>query len=271
MKYDVSQVLSVADAEVGYLEKRSDTHLYNKTANVGYNNYTKYGKEMHALYPAVMDYPAAWCDAFVDWCFYKAYGKDAAKVLLCGDFDDYTPVSAQYYKDKGRFYTGDPMPGDQIFFKNSSGTICHTGLVYLVDKSRVYTIEGNTSGASGVIANGGGVCRKSYAPNYGRIAGYGRPNYDMEATEPVQTMSTDAAKSYDKSLAGTYVVTASALNLRAGAGQEKQILAAMPKGQIAQNYGYYTAVAGTKWLYILWQTDGISYIGFASGDYLKRV
>ena len=93
----------------------------------------------------------AWCDAFVDDCFVKAYGKDTARQLL-GGFSNYTPTSAQYFKNMKRWHSKDPMAGDQIFFKNSI-RICHTGLVYKVDASRVYTIEGNTSGAGGVIAN----------------------------------------------------------------------------------------------------------------------
>lgn len=173
-----SKVIEIALAEVGYLEKRSNSQLDSKTANAGSANYTKYGRDMHKLYPSVMDFPAAWCDAFVDWCFQKAYGVSNAKGLLGGKFDDYTPNSAQLYKNKGAWHKT-PKKGDQIFFTNGS-RICHTGLVYKVDSAKVYTVEGNTSGASGVIANGGGVCKKSYTLNYSRIAGYGRPKYDAE-------------------------------------------------------------------------------------------
>lgn len=178
MANTVDKVLAVAEAEVGYLEKKSNSQLYDKTANAGSANYTKYGKEMHDIYPSVMDFPAAWCDAFVDWCFYKAYGITTAKSLLGGNFDDYTAASAQMYKNKGAWYTSEPRIGDQIFFKNSK-RICHTGLVYNVDSSYVYTIEGNTSGAGGVIANGGGVCKKKYQISCSSIAGYGRPRYDV--------------------------------------------------------------------------------------------
>ena len=38
-----SKVLEIALAEVGYLEKKSAKDLDSKTANAGYNNYTKYG------------------------------------------------------------------------------------------------------------------------------------------------------------------------------------------------------------------------------------
>lgn len=185
----VNKVIEIALAEVGYLEKKNNSQLDSKTANAGSANYTKYGRDMNKLYPAVMDFPAAWCDAFVDWCFYRAYGVANAKGLLGGNFNDYTVASAQLYKNKGAWHTS-PKVGDQIFFKNSQ-RIYHTGLVYKVDAKKVYTIEGNTSGASGVIANGGGVCKKSYALNYSKIAGYGRPKYD--GAEPV----ADTEEAYD--------------------------------------------------------------------------
>ena len=185
MANTVDKVLAIAEAEVGYLEKKSNANLYDKTANAGSANYTKYGKEMHDIYPSIMDFPAAWCDCFVDWCFYKAYGVCNAKALLGGNFNDYTPSSAQLYKNKNAWYKT-PKVGDQIFFKNST-RINHTGLVYKVDSTYVYTIEGNTSGASGVVANGGGVCKKKYSLSYSKIAGYGRPKYDVEKTTYTKT------------------------------------------------------------------------------------
>ena len=203
MANTVDKVLAIAKAEAGYLEKKNgDTkYLYDKRANAGYNNYTKYGKEMHEIYPAVMDYPAAWCDCFVDWCFYKAYGVATAKSLLDGNFDDYTVASALMYKNHNAWYTNNPKVGDQVFFKNSYGGICHTGLVIAVDNLYIHTIEGNTSAALGVVANGGGVAQKKYALNYSRIAGYGRPKYDKGNSntntvviEPVRTNSVKYTK-----------------------------------------------------------------------------
>ena len=176
------KVLAIAAAEVGYLEKSKKAYeadpdvLYDKTKGAGSDNYTKYGREMHEVYPQTMDFPAAWCDCFVDWCFYKAYGVTTAQNMECGNFDDYTVNSAQMYKNKGAWYTT-PEIGDQIFFKNST-RICHTGLVEEVKDGRVYPIEGNTSDKSGLIPNGGCVARKSYDLNDPCIAGYGRPLYD---------------------------------------------------------------------------------------------
>lgn len=164
----IDKVLSIAQAEVGYKEKASASGLDNKDANPGAGNYTKYGRDMHNLQPTNMDYPAAWCDCFVDWCMYKAFGAEAARKVLCGDFDDYTVNSANYYKRAGR-WTNTPKRGYQIFFKNSSG-ICHTGLVKNVVDGRVVTIEGNKNNA---------VREVSYPVNDSTIAGYGMPLYSI--------------------------------------------------------------------------------------------
>lgn len=167
------QLISLAKNEVGYLEKQSNKYLDSKTDNAGNKNYTKYARD---LFPALQAQP--WCDMFVDWCFVQAFGNNPAKQLLCGKFDAYTPNSAQYYKDKGQYHTTDPQPGDQIFFRNSI-RIYHTGIVEAVDNRNVYTIEGNTSGGTNVVANGGGVFEKSYPLNHSRIDGYGRPDWSI--------------------------------------------------------------------------------------------
>lgn len=180
-------VLKIALAEEGYCEKSKATYtvnkdiIYEKTAGAGNDNYTKYGKEMHDIFPSVMDFPAAWCDAFVDWCMMKAYGIEKAQQLLCGNFDDYTINSSNYYKKANQWITKNPVPGDQIFFKNTT-KICHTGLVYKVDRRYIYTIEGNTSNKGLLVPNGGCVAKKVYLLTYVGIAGFGRPNYDVRGT-----------------------------------------------------------------------------------------
>lgn len=180
-----SKVIEVAKAEVGYLEKKTNSNLYDKTKNAGSNNYNKYAYEFDTKYPNFYNGKKngyAWCDIFVDWCLVKAFGvNDALKLLgqplkSCGAGCSW---SVKYYKNIKCFYTS-PKVGDQIFFKDSKGEPCHTGLVYKVDNKKVYTIEGNTSSASGVVANGGAVAMKSYSLNYNRIYGYGRPKYDEE-------------------------------------------------------------------------------------------
>lgn len=262
MANTVDKVINIALAEVGYTEKNSNADIYDNTKS-GNKNYTKYGKEMHDIYPSVMDYPAYWCDAFVDWCFYKAYGVATAKSLIGGNFDDYTVASAQMYKNKKAWYTSNPKVGDQVFFKNST-RICHTGIVYKVTEMYIYTIEGNTSGDNVVVANGGCVAKKKYKLTNSSIAGYGRPKYDV--VEEVKTVKVDSAKSFNKSVAGTYRATTD-LNLRSGAGTSKAKVDVIKSGKTVNCYGYYTSVVGTKWLLVKYDDK----TGFASSKYLQKV
>lgn len=76
----------------------------------------------------------------------------------------------------------------------------------------------------------------------------------------------DVAHGFNKSLAGTYKVTASGLNLRAGAGTGKSILAVMKNGEKVQCYGYYNDSNGVKWLYVVYK----NIVGYASSKYLSK-
>lgn len=188
-------VVAVALNWDNYFEKASmgsDAQLKNKTWNPGYANITWFWVALARLgYGNLQEEP--WCDGFVDFCFIMCAGGDAqafkrAKKAL-GGFSAYTPDSAQMFKDLGPGHwipaNGEPRFGDQIFFKDSSGTICHTGLVIKVTAYTVYTVEGNTSSASGVIANGGCVRQKSYDRSYSRIAGYGRALWESNEEAPL--------------------------------------------------------------------------------------
>ena len=183
MGYTASKLIAIAEAEVGYLEKKSNADLDSKTGNAGSKNYTKYARDLHtAGYYQANKNGYEWCEVFNDWCHWIASGKDAKLaqevIYQKGLYGAGCTWSAKCYRDAGRFFTS-PKVGDQIYF-GTKGNETHTGIVYKVDGSKVYTIEGNTSGASGVISNGGGVCKKSYALTYAKIVGYGRPNYDAE-------------------------------------------------------------------------------------------
>lgn len=80
----------------------------------------------------------------------------------------------------------------------------------------------------------------------------------------------DGAKSFDEALAGAYKVTASSLNVRSGAGIGKAKLTTIPKGTKVQCYGYYTALAGVKWLLVQFDYKGTEYTGFVSSKYVKK-
>lgn len=173
-EYTASKLLAIARAEAGYKEKASNAYLDNPTANAGSNNWTKFARDLYAAgYYNGNKNGYAWCDVFVDWCFYQLTGKDSAKAqyLECqtGPLGAACAYSADYYRAAGRFYHT-PEVGDQIFF-GPTGDEEHTGLVENFDSNYVYTIEGNTSNQ---------VAHRAYYLSDSGISGYGRPRYDPE-------------------------------------------------------------------------------------------
>lgn len=152
----INIAISIAESYLGYHE--------------GANNKTIFGDTMHKIQPSNMDANAPWCDAFVDFvmiktCEHFGKGAETARMVLCGDFDDYTYNSVSLYKKAGR-WSNTPHRGDQIFFGGSG----HTGIVTSVESGTVHTIEGN---------KGDEVRRGSYSVNSPSIIGYGRPRYDL--------------------------------------------------------------------------------------------
>lgn len=181
-----ADVLRIAWAELGYLEKASNKDLDSKTENAGKANYTKFARDLDAIYGWYNGPKQGfdWCAVFVEWCFIRAYGAELAKRVLPHSIYSAGCTQARaMYASAGRFSTT-PKVGDQVFFYNSKGLVGHTGLVVAVDRDTITTIEGNTSAAAGVVANGGCVREKKYPITYNRIAGYGHPDYDALPKEP---------------------------------------------------------------------------------------
>ena len=167
---------------VGYLEKRSNSNLNEFVANAGSNNFTCFNRDYGKYMGQGETYWQAqpWCAMFVSCMFVYEFGLEKGKSLLGGNLFALCSAGRDRFKNIGRFYTSNPQPGDVIYFYNSARTgLAHVGLVERVSNTNVFTIEGNTSSESGVVPNGGAVARKSYSLGYGRIAGYGRPQYDI--------------------------------------------------------------------------------------------
>ena len=189
MGYTASKLVDIAKGEIGYLEKNTNANLDSKTGNAGSKNYTKYARDLHSAgYYQANKNGYEWCEVFNDWCHWIASGKDAklAQEIIYqkGLYGAGCAWSAKCYRDAGRWHST-PQVGDQAYF-GTKGNEHHTGIVSKVTDGKVYIIEGNTSGASGVVSNGGGVCEKSYTLGYAKIAGYGRPNYATEAVKPAE-------------------------------------------------------------------------------------
>ncbi len=89
---------------------------------------------------------------------------------------------------------------------------------------------------------------------------------------PTEVKASGVAKSFDRSLAGTYTVTASSLNVRdkPGEGKKIKVLVAVHNGTRVCNYGFFTMVGKVRWLYVQFTYKGVTYTGFCSGDWLKK-
>ena len=124
----------------------------------------------------------------------------------------------------------------------------------------VYTIEGNTSGANGVIANGGGVCKKKYKLSYNRLAGYGRPKWDVDgASAPAQaTVETPAAPVKGKIV----TITGNSLNVRVGDSQKYDSVGYVNKGD---KFEYVATSLASGWHAIRMDKR----IGWVSPNYSK--
>lgn len=179
---DRDRVIAVAEGEIGYREKATNSQLDNKTANAGSGNYNKYAYYIDTQYPNWMNGSKngySWCAMFVCWCFLMAYGYDEARRLLCmpeHSLGASCTAGAGYFNAKGQFYRSNPQAGDTIYFGSGLSDCTHIGIVERVDGGKVYTIEGNADNQ---------VKRCEYFLNSSRIVGYGRPKY----TESTQTSS----------------------------------------------------------------------------------
>jgi len=192
MRGTARQMISVAEAEVGYLEKNSNSMLHDKTANAGAKNYTKYG----AWYGLN---PAEWCAMFVSWCADSAgVGPDVIpRHASCSD-------GITKFKRLGRWHVRsgyEPKAGDIVYFTKNGVSPCHVGLVVNTSDSRIYTVEGNTSGGTSLAPNGGCVAEKNYAKSYLKILGYAEPKYTEE--EMSYEEFTEFMKKYEAEKAKT--------------------------------------------------------------------
>lgn len=191
----INALISTAQAEIGYLEKKSNAQLDSKTGNAGSANYTKYWRDLKSSYQG-----QPWCAVFVSWCMYKTFGLETAKKLLKHENDFpyvYCPTLG------GRFTKyANPQKGDVVIFYHN-GTFTHTGLVTKVEDDKFYTIEGNTNNGSAIISNGGSVCAKSYYNSNLPGTKFCRPDYSIvktiNNTSSTPNSSTDTtATTYNK-------------------------------------------------------------------------
>ena len=204
-----SEIVAVALGQIGYKEKASNKNLDDPAANAGDANWTKYARDLaSAGYYNGNKNGYAWCDVFVDWCFFKAYGKDEGQRIQCqtGPYGAGCTYSMQYYQQQGRC-DKNPKVGDQIFFRYSgSSGADHTGIVVEVTSSQIVTVEGNS---------GNQVKKNTYNRSYSCIIGYGHPLYDETDGTTAAPAPTPAAET-KKTEATEKAVTVSLKQLSQG-------------------------------------------------------
>lgn len=149
----------------GYLEKKSNAYLDDFKKNAGYNNYTKFARDVNSWgQPGCQAQP--WCAEYQFWKLVKILGITRALKIMGGGFYNCVSIT-NHAKANGTWHKA-PKVGALIIFRNGS----HVGSVRRFNGSIVYTNEGNTSSAAGVVANGGAVRNKVYAINDSAIDGY---------------------------------------------------------------------------------------------------
>lgn len=187
----LSEVNKINEEQIGYLEKKTPEHLYEKTANAGNNNYTKFAKDIWDKARKLLNgnkQGKAYCALYQLWLIGMACNWDIDKIrkVMCldGSIDQGGAAAGaenlrQYFIYKKR-YDKNPKVGDIIFFDTDSDKKAeHVGRVDKVTTSMVYTSEGNTT-----KDGKGGVWNKSYNKSNKKILGYGHPKYDAEPTPP---------------------------------------------------------------------------------------
>ena len=148
-----------------YLEKRTNAYLDDFQKNAGYNNYTKFARDVDNWgQPGCQGQP--WCAEYQFWKLAKVLGITKALQIMGGGF--YNCVSITNHAKANGTWHNSPKVGALVIFRNGS----HVGSVRKYDKTYVYTNEGNTSSVAGVVANGGACRNKQYKLTDSAIDGY---------------------------------------------------------------------------------------------------
>lgn len=159
-----SEILAVAQAELGYTESPAGSNRTKYGARYGLNG-------------------QPWCMMFIQWVFSQAGASDLlpAKTASCG-------ALMRAAKAAGTWVTGGYQPGDVVIYDFPGGAATdHCGLVLQSAGGGVYAIEGNTG--AGNDANGGQVQKRIRSNTL--IVGAHRPRYQAETEEDSKGMDID--------------------------------------------------------------------------------
>ena len=243
-----------------YLEKKSNAYLDDFTKNAGDKNYTKFARDVNNWnQPGCQGQP--WCAVYQFWKLVKVFGLTKALQIMGGGFYNCQSVT-RHAKQKGTWHST-PKKGALIIFRNGS----HIGSVNSYDATYVYTNEGNTSSAPGVVANGGACRNKKYKLTDSAIDGYVWIDYGTTEDQK----STETAVQLSKVPKWVGMVNTAELNVRSWPGKENPTIKKYP--YLAQHNfidvcDTIKAADGSTWYYVRIVNK---YYGFVAARYITRV
>lgn len=243
-----------------YLEKKSNAYLDDFTKNAGDKNYTKFARDVNNWnQPGCQGQP--WCAVYQFWKLVKVFGLTKALQIMGGGFYNCQSVT-RHAKQKGTWHST-PKKGALIIFRNG----LHIGSVNSYDTTYVYTNEGNTSSAPGVVANGGACRNKKYKLTDSAIDGYVWIDYGT--TEDLK--STETAVQLSKVPKWVGMVNTAELNVRSWPGKENPTIKKYPylaQHNLIDVCDTIKAADGSTWYYVRIVNK---YYGFVAARYITRV
>lgn len=243
-----------------YLEKKSNAYLDDFTRNAGSKNYTKFARDVNNWgQPGCQGQP--WCAVYQFWKLVTVLGLTKALQIMGGGFYNCKNVTA-HAKQKETWHTT-PKKGALIIFRNGS----HIGSVNSFDTNYVYTNEGNTSSAPGVVANGGACRNKKYKLTDSAIDGYVWIDYGTAADQE----STKTAVQLNKTPKWVGMVNTAKLYVRSWPGEENPTIKKYPylaQHNLIDVCDTIKAADGADWYYVRIVNK---YYGFVCAEYINRV
>ena len=243
-----------------YLEKKSNAYLDDFTKNAGDKNYTKFARDVNNWnQPGCQGQP--WCAVYQFWKLVKVFGLTKALQIMGGGFYNCQSVT-RHAKQKGTWHST-PKKGALIIFRNGS----HIGSVNSYDTTYVYTNEGNTSSAPGVVANGGACRNKKYKLTDSAIDGYVWIDYGTTEDQK----STEIAVQLSKVPKWVGMVNTAELNVRSWPGKENPTIKKYPylaQHNLIDVCDTIKAADGSTWYYVRIVNK---YYGFVAARYITRV
>lgn len=172
----LKELMNLAERQVGYQEKASASMLDDPHANAGYNNYTKYARDVNNWeLDGCQGQP--WCATYQFWLEAKIFGVDTALKHFCMNRKNYRAYNCfetyDAFERHGKTSVN-PRNGALVVFHHS-----HIGRVTAVRNGYIYTNEGNTSAVYG-DSNGGTVKTKKYRLGDSSIKGYCLIDYEKD-------------------------------------------------------------------------------------------